>query len=154
MAGARGPRPTWHTWVCTIIMALPPGAQGGEMPHPPGPVGTDPARKMMPIAPRDEPRSLFWSPNRPSNILDMIWPNLPQGPGIGDQAPWTRDQGKHTTISVVWLDWKGNHTTISVFWLDWKGNHTTISVVWLDWKGNRTTINEFWLDLEGKPHYD
>ena len=44
----------------------------------PGPIGTDPARKTGSIAPKDAPRSLFWSQNRSNNIRDMIWANLPQ----------------------------------------------------------------------------
>ena len=43
-----------------------------------GPIGTDPARKTGSIAPKDAPRSLFWNQNRPKNIWDMIWTNLPQ----------------------------------------------------------------------------
>ena len=37
-----------------------------------GPSGTDPARKMMSIAPADGLRSLFWSQNRPNNILSNV----------------------------------------------------------------------------------
>ena len=49
----------------------------------PGPLSTDRSRKMMSIAPRDEPRSLFWSQNRPDNIWDMISTNLPKAKVFG-----------------------------------------------------------------------
>ena len=55
-------------------------------PQTPGPIGTDPARKMMSIAPTDGLRSLFWSQNRPNNSWAMIWPNLGEG-GRGDSNP-------------------------------------------------------------------